>query len=516
MKTSGLSSASSLPNAQLVECLCQSSWDLNDPSFAAVAGMAMTAMSSGDMDPAALFDKIEVMLHHSGPRVPAWRPAAPHAPWSLLAAPEKVAARSYAPQSAASAARDTPCGTRPPRPRPDQEQSWLALGGASEACTSRAYATEPCASHVQASHGQRQQPVQPHVQGRHPSLHLRRYRDGYRSLHAGGPLAGATPRLSPSPPPPPHPGLPCGCGPRHPHPLAPPPCFTHPRLGSPAAQEVAAIAGMADTAQEVECLCAFDLTSMLHDLKPLLLQAMALSKQAAAASQQPALLGQDGHGQYQPALLGQDGHGQYQGQGQGQGPGIGRRLEGLPSSKADIATMLADEQSAVGGMFDSQSAMLGSIAAMYIVKKATSPGGMCPSICTAGSGGAPSASNCDVPPSDKAGKGGKGEALSSSLLSIEAKKAEYSKSQALGTSACPGGGDGGGGATAAAVIFALLFVASSTAAFYFYRKAELGGRAKTAQTAISNAQAGSEATIWRIDPLSPAQGADNLRPPQQM
>ena len=287
---------------------------------------------------------------------------------------------------------------------------------------------------------------------------------------------------------------------------------------------------MADTAQEVECLCAFDLTSMLHDLKPLLLQAMALSKQAAAASQQPALLGQDGHGQYQPALLGQDGHGQYQGQGQGQGPGIGRRLEGLPSSKADIATMLADEQSAVGGMFDSQSAMLGSIAAMYIVKKATSPGGMCPSICTAGSGGAPPASNCDVPlhgkggggegspppPSDKAGKGGKGEALSSSLLSIEAKKAEYSKSQALGTSACPGGGGGGGAATAAAVIFALLFVASSTAAFYFYRKAELGGRAKTAQTAISNAQAGSEATIWRIDPLSPAQGADNLRPPQQM
>merc|ERR1719272_751569 len=191
---------------------------------------------------------------------------------------------------------------------------------------------------------------------------------------------------------------------------------------------------------------------------------------------------------------------------------MGRRLEGLPSSKADIATMLADEQSAVGGMFDSQSAMLGSIAAMYIVKKATSPGGMCPSICTAGGGGEGS----PPPPSDKAGKGGKGEALSSSLLSIEAKKAEYSKSQALGTSACPGGGGGGGDATAAAVIFALLFVASSTAAFYFYRKAELGGRAKTAQTAISNAQAGSEATIWRIDPLSPAQGADNLRPPQQM
>jgi len=258
MKTSGLSSASSLPNAQLVECLCQSSWDLNDPSFAAVAGMAMTAMSSGDMDPAALFDKIEVMLPLMGSA-------------SNLCSPTcKVAIQAY-------------------------------ISAATEMDT---------AAYTQA-------------------------------------------------------GL---------------------------SQEVAAIAGMADTAQEVECLCAFDLTSMLHDLKPLLLQAMALSKQAAAASQQPALLGQDGHGQYQPALLGQGGHGQYQ--GQGQGPGIGRRLQGLPSSKADVAaldtelgsplrTMLADEQSAVGGMFDSQSAMLGGIAAMYIVKKATSPGGMCPSMCTA-------------------------------------------------------------------------------------------------------------------------------------
>ena len=70
----------------------------------------------------------------------------------------------------------------------------------------------------------------------------------------------------------------------------------------------------------------------------------------------------------------------------------------------------------------------------------------------------------------------------------------------------------------AAVIFALLFAASSTAAFYFYRKAELGGRAKTAQAAISNAQAGSEATTWRVDPISPAaaQDPENYRPPEQM
>ena len=47
------------------------------------------------------------------------------------------------------------------------------------------------------------------------------------------------------------------------------------------------------------------------------------------------------------------------------------------------------------------------------------------------------------------GEGGEGDVPSSSLLSIETKRAD---SQALGTSTCPDGG-GGGGATAAAVIF---------------------------------------------------------------
>ena len=47
------------------------------------------------------------------------------------------------------------------------------------------------------------------------------------------------------------------------------------------------------------------------------------------------------------------------------------------------------------------------------------------------------------------GQGGEGDVPSSSLLSIETKRAD---SQALGTSTCPDGG-GGGGATAAAVIF---------------------------------------------------------------
>merc|ERR1719424_2493382 len=70
-------------------------------------------------------------------------------------------------------------------------------------------------------------------------------------------------------------------------------------------QEVVVIAGMtaAATAQEVDCLCAWDLTSMLHDLKPLLMRAIELSQQPATD-----LLGQGGHGQQNPGgLLGQDG-----------------------------------------------------------------------------------------------------------------------------------------------------------------------------------------------------------------
>ena len=66
-------------------------------------------------------------------------------------------------------------------------------------------------------------------------------------------------------------------------------------------QEVAAIAGMtdADAASEVECLCAWDLTSMLRDLKPLLTRARELMSQPAQqAGEQPGtgLLGQGGHG----------------------------------------------------------------------------------------------------------------------------------------------------------------------------------------------------------------------------
>jgi len=71
----GEASAASLPNAQLVECLCQSSWDISDPSFTDF----VVLISGGHMEPEDWFDKAEVMLHHGGSRAPAWPPA-PRAP----------------------------------------------------------------------------------------------------------------------------------------------------------------------------------------------------------------------------------------------------------------------------------------------------------------------------------------------------------------------------------------------------------------------------------------------------
>ena len=491
--------AASLPTAQLVECLCQSSWDVSDRSFTDFLGIAGQGVIQG-MEPAdwpRLVDTLEVMLHHRGSSAPARPPAAPRAacapcPMALPAALKREAARCYTTQSAPGLGPGSSMGVAsaglasracvPPSPALPARRP--LMGSASNLCSPK------CKAAIQA--------------------YLSALTKSSNTLYtqAGLPQVRHPPASRPPkhahPSPHPHPGrlrpLPS------PHqPLAQP--LAH--VGSPpAAQEVAAIAGMtdADAASEVECLCAWDLTSMLRDLKPLLTRARELMSQPAQqAGEQPGtgLLGQGGHGgqggQHSGALLGKDGHGQWHGQGQGQ--------EG------------EEGESMVDEMLANQSVMLEGIAAAYILKKVAAPGGLCPSLCNAGSGAAPPASNCDVASRGKGGKGdeggegGKGEVLSSSLLSIETKQAD---SQALGTSTCPGGGGGGGAATAAAVIFALLFAASSTAAFYFYRKAELGGRAKTAQTAISNAQAGSEATIWRIDPLSPAQGADNLRPPQQM
>lgn len=76
-------SAASLPNAQLVECLCQSSWDVSDTSFNGFARL----ISGGHVEPAAWFDKVEVMLHRSGSRAPAPAPASRCASCPVAAPP---------------------------------------------------------------------------------------------------------------------------------------------------------------------------------------------------------------------------------------------------------------------------------------------------------------------------------------------------------------------------------------------------------------------------------------------
>ena len=61
--------AASLPSAQLVECLCQSSWDVSDRSFSDFLGIVGTGALQGNMDAAdwpRLVDTLEVMLHRRG------------------------------------------------------------------------------------------------------------------------------------------------------------------------------------------------------------------------------------------------------------------------------------------------------------------------------------------------------------------------------------------------------------------------------------------------------------------
>ena len=82
--------AASLPSAQLVECLCQSSWDVSDRSFSDFLGIVGQVVNQGKLeaaDWARLVDTLEVMLHRRGSSAPARPlplhrvPRAPHAPW---------------------------------------------------------------------------------------------------------------------------------------------------------------------------------------------------------------------------------------------------------------------------------------------------------------------------------------------------------------------------------------------------------------------------------------------------
>ena len=159
--------AASLPSAQLVECLCQSSWDVSDRSFSDFLGIAGKGAIQGKMEAAdwpRLVDTLEVMLHRRGSSAPARPPAAPRAPcapcpMALPAAPKRGAARRYPTQSATSEARHTRLRREPASASAtNQGRSWRALGpgapmGVASAQASRLpgpLATEPCAPHAQA------------------------------------------------------------------------------------------------------------------------------------------------------------------------------------------------------------------------------------------------------------------------------------------------------------------------------------------------------------------------------
>ena len=61
--------AASLPSAQLVECLCQSSWDVSDRSFSDFLGIVGQVVNQGKLeaaDWARLVDTLAVILHRRG------------------------------------------------------------------------------------------------------------------------------------------------------------------------------------------------------------------------------------------------------------------------------------------------------------------------------------------------------------------------------------------------------------------------------------------------------------------
>ena len=82
--------AASLPNAQLVECLCQSSWDFSDPAFtrfAAMIALSVSDASPPQPEPAAILDLLEQILQGRRSEASAWPPAWPSLTWPSLAWP---------------------------------------------------------------------------------------------------------------------------------------------------------------------------------------------------------------------------------------------------------------------------------------------------------------------------------------------------------------------------------------------------------------------------------------------
>ena len=163
--------AASLPSAQLVECLCQSSWDVSDRSFSDFLGIVGQVVNQGKLeaaDWARLVDTLAVILHRRGSSAPARPAAAPRAPcapcpMALPAAPKKLSAPLPHPERRLRQLGIPACGASPPHSlssasATDQGRSWLALCpgspiGVASAQASRLpgpRATEPCAPHAQA------------------------------------------------------------------------------------------------------------------------------------------------------------------------------------------------------------------------------------------------------------------------------------------------------------------------------------------------------------------------------
>ena len=163
--------AASLPSAQLVECLCQSSWDVSDRSFSDFLGIVGQVVNQGKLeaaDWARLVDTLAVILHRRGSSAPARPAAAPRAPcapcpMALPAAPKRLSAPLPHPERRLRQLGIYPLAARArltayPQPLPPTKGApgspfVLARPSESPPQASRLpgpRATEPCAPHAQA------------------------------------------------------------------------------------------------------------------------------------------------------------------------------------------------------------------------------------------------------------------------------------------------------------------------------------------------------------------------------